>query len=70
MLYIAIFGIFFAADNAAHFGGLASGLALGYLIPEDEPSTRPSENLWNSLAVVSVLIIAASFVLMTLQLSH
>ena len=70
VLYIAIFGIFFAADNAAHFGGLASGLALGYLIPEDEPSTRPSENLWNSLAVVSVLIIAASFVLMTLQLSH
>ena len=70
VLYIAIFGIFFAADNAAHFGGLASGLALGYLIPEDEPATRPSENLWNALAVLSVLIIAASFVLMTLQLSH
>jgi len=70
VIYIAIFGIFFAADNAAHFGGLASGLALGYLIPEGDPATRPSENLWNSLAVVSVLIIAASFVLMTLQLSH
>ena len=70
VLYIAIFGIFFAADNAAHFGGLACGLALGYLIPEGEPTTRPSENLWNALSVLSVLVIAASFVLMTLQLSH
>ena len=70
LIYIAIFGIFFHADNAAHFGGLASGLALGYFIPEGEPSTRPGENLWNTLAVFSVLIIAGSFVMMTLQLSH
>ncbi len=68
VLYIAIFGIFFNVDNAAHIGGLASGFVLGYLIPEGEPATRPGENLWNSLAVVSVLIIAASFVMMTLQL--
>jgi rhomboid protease GluP len=69
VIYIAIFGIVFNADNAAHFGGLASGLALGYLIPEGEPATRPSENLWNALAMVSVLVIAASFVLMALQLN-
>jgi rhomboid protease GluP len=68
VIYIAIFGIFFNVDNAAHFGGLATGLALGYFIPEGEPPTRPSENLWNSLAVLSVLIIAGSFALMTLQL--
>jgi len=70
VLYIAIFGIFFNADNAAHFGGLATGLAFGYLVPEGEPATRPSENLWNALAMVSVLVIGASFVLMALQLSH
>jgi rhomboid protease GluP len=70
VIYIAIFGLFFAVDNAAHFGGLVSGLALGYFIPEGEPATRPSENLWNMLAVLSVLIIAGSFVLMALQLSH
>jgi len=70
VIYIAIFGIAFHADNAAHFGGLASGLGLGYLVPEGEPVTRPSENLWNALAVLSVLVIAASFVLMALQLSH
>ena len=70
VIYIAIFGIFFSVDNAAHLGGLASGLVLGYLIPEGEPATRPSENLWNALAVLCVLIIAASFVMMTLQLGH
>jgi rhomboid protease GluP len=68
VFYIAIFGIFFAVDNAAHFGGLASGLVLGYLIPEGESATRPSENLWNALAVLSVLVMGASFVLMALQL--
>jgi rhomboid protease GluP len=68
VFYIAIFGIFFNVDNAAHIGGLVSGLALGYLVPEGEPATRPSENLWNTLAVLSVLVIAGSFVLMAMQL--
>jgi hypothetical protein len=60
----------FPVDNAAHFGGLASGLLLGYLVPEGEPSTRPSENLWNALAVFAVLIIGASFGLMAMQLGQ
>jgi rhomboid protease GluP len=72
VIYILIFGVlpFFAVDNAAHFGGLLSGLALGYAIPEGEPETRASENFWNALAVLSVLIIAGSFVLMALQLNQ
>jgi len=70
VIYIAIFGIFFNVDNAAHLGGLASGFVLGYFIPEGEPATRPGENLWNALAVLSVVIIAGSFVMMALQLGR
>jgi membrane associated rhomboid family serine protease len=69
VIYIFIFGLFFNVDNAAHFGGLAAGFILGYLIPEGQPETRASENLWNALAILSVVIIAGSFALMALQLN-
>jgi membrane associated rhomboid family serine protease len=70
VIYIFIFGLFFNVDNAAHFGGLAAGFVLGYLIPEGVPETRPAENLWNALAVVSVIIMAGSFALMALQINN
>ena len=72
VIYIAIFGLLpmFSVDNAAHFGGFVAGLLLGYLVATGEPQTRGSENLWNSLAVISVLIIAGSFALMASNLSH
>jgi rhomboid protease GluP len=69
VLYIFIFGLFFAVDNAAHIGGLVSGLALGYFVPQGEPETRAGENLWNALAVLAVIIMAGSFALMALQLN-
>ena len=70
VIYIAIFGIFLPIDNAAHFGGLVTGLLLGYLVPEGEEETRASQNLWNTLAVLAVVIIAGSFALMALQLNQ
>lgn len=70
VIYIAIFGLFFNVDNAAHFGGLGAGMLLGYLIPEGTPATRPAENLWNALAVLSVIIIAGSLALMALQINN
>jgi membrane associated rhomboid family serine protease len=70
VIYIAIFGLFFPVDNAAHFGGLGAGIILGYLIPEGLPATRPAENLWNALAVLSVVIIAGSFAMMALQINN
>lgn len=57
-------------DNAAHIGGLVLGLGLGYLVPQGESETRAGENLWNTLAVLSVFIIAGSFALMALQLNR
>jgi rhomboid protease GluP len=73
VIYILIFGLLsglfgLGVDNAAHIGGLICGLLLGYTIPEGEPATRAGENLWNTLAVLSVIIIAGSFALMALQL--
>ncbi len=57
-------------DNAAHLGGLASGLLLGYVVPEGEPQTYAGRNLWNALAIISVLVIAGSFALMALQINR
>jgi rhomboid protease GluP len=71
VMYIAVLGIMMPGiDNAAHAGGLVSGIVLGYIIPEGEPGTRAEENLWNVLAVLSVIIIAGSFALMALQLNR
>ena len=70
LIYIFVFGLLFRTDNAAHLGGLVSGVAFGYFIPQGEPATRTMDNLWNTLAVISVLIIAASFALMALQLNR
>jgi membrane associated rhomboid family serine protease len=57
-------------DNAAHIGGLVLGLGLGYVVPQGESETRAGENLWNTLAVLSVFIIAGSFALMAMQLNR
>jgi rhomboid protease GluP len=70
VIYIFIFGLFFAVDNAAHLGGLASGFLLGYFVPEGEPDTRQSELLWDGLSILSVLIICGSFALMAMQLNQ
>ena len=70
VIYIGIFGLVFHVDNAAHFGGLATGVLLGYLVPEGEAETQASQNLWNTLALLSIVIIAGSFALMALQLTQ
>lgn len=70
VIYIFIFGLFFAVDNAAHLGGLVSGLLLGYLVPQGEPQTRSEETLWGTLAVISTLVIVASFALMALNMNR
>ena len=66
LIYIFVLGFLMPGiDNAAHVGGLAAGLALGYVLPEGEPETRTGEVLWNTLALVCVVTIAACFVLMS-----
>jgi rhomboid protease GluP len=75
VIYVGVLGIFApmfgmgGVDNAAHIGGFVTGVVLGYLIPEGEPETRRSEIFWNTLSVLSILVIAGSFALMALQLN-
>ena len=67
-------------QNSALRARIASGLSndrvqneaqkLGYVVPEGEPASRSEENLWNALAVLSVLVIAGSFALMALHLGQ
>jgi hypothetical protein len=40
------------------------------VVPEGEAETQASQNLWNVLALLSVVIIAGSFTLMALQLGQ
>lgn len=70
-IYGLIFGLlpFFAVDNAAHIGGLAAGFVVGYLADTPRLMTDWRERLWQGLAVLAVLLSAASFGLMFLEFS-
>jgi|SRR5579863_7480821 len=70
VFYIILLSLVAGGDNAAHIGGAATGIVLGYTIPEGEPSTRAEETLWGLLAVFAVIVIAGSFALMALQLNQ
>jgi rhomboid protease GluP len=48
-------------NNVAHIGGFLAGGALGFLISSQHPTMARSANVWNLLAVISVLLIVISF---------
>lgn len=54
-------------DNAAHFGGLFAGGALGMVLSPGEPPDRAGRHLWDLLVVAALLITLGSFVLMALN---
>lgn len=49
-------------DNAAHIGGLLSGVVLALVVPYKRPRERMTPTLWRALQVVSLAVILASFV--------
>ncbi len=68
----AIYGLVFgflmpSTDNAAHLGGLAAGVAFGYLVSDMPPVTREAILLWRVLNYACWLAIAISFLLVGLN---
>lgn len=49
-------------DNAAHLGGLLTGVALCFLIPYQRPAEKQDAGAWRALLVASLVIIAVSFI--------
>jgi membrane associated rhomboid family serine protease len=48
-------------DNAAHIGGLLSGVALALAVPYKRPSERITPLMWRALQVVCLAVIFVSF---------
>ena len=68
-VYSLIFGLLpgFAIDNAAHLGGLAGGLAMGYLAGTPSRS-QMLEKFWQAAAMASVAITVYAFARVFLKL--
>lgn len=62
IIYIVVFGFFWRADHAAHFGGLAAGFVLGRWIFDDrQPATGAERKRAYLLGWIAALLILASF---------
>jgi hypothetical protein len=49
-------------DNAAHIGGLLSGIALALIVPYKRPGERITPLAWRSLQAICLIVMFASFV--------
>lgn len=67
-VFVLIIGLFLGADNAAHVGGLLSGLALGRLVSARRPATPRARLTVELMAWGSAAVIAWSVTMVLLHL--
>ena len=66
-IYGLVFGLMMpGVDNAAHIGGLAAGIACGYVVSDMPPVTRESILFWRAMNYCCWLALAASLFLVGL----
>jgi len=69
LVYIAIMGFVMSGiDNFAHLGGFLCGFALGKILSDREPASPEERKLANIMGWGTAVVVAASFVLMVLNL--
>jgi len=68
VLYLALMGLLLYVDNAAHFGGLISGIAFGKLFAERPPMNAKELKRAYSLGFLAGIVVIASFAMMFLHL--
>ncbi|MBI4464081.1 MAG: rhomboid family intramembrane serine protease, partial [Acidobacteria bacterium] len=67
-VYVLLFGLLVrGVDNAAHIGGLVSGLAFGWLVTDMPSITRESIYFWKVLGTLSALLVLFGFVMIGLR---
>jgi rhomboid protease GluP len=67
-IYVLAFGLVMPAiDNAAHIGGLITGMAFGLVVSDMPSVTTGSIYFWRALRALTVLLILGSFVMVGLS---
>lgn len=67
-VYMLMFGLIMPGiDNAAHIGGLVSGIAFGYLVSDLPELTLTGIQMWKGLRAVAVLVVLYGFIMVGLR---
>lgn len=66
-IYGLVFGFIMGADNAAHIGGLAGGIAFGLIVNDTPSFTRSSIVAWRVASYAAVVAIGVSFLMVALN---
>jgi rhomboid protease GluP len=61
MAMTIVYGFIIGANNVAHAGGFIAGGVLGFLLKAEPVGTVRAKTIWNTLALMSILVFVVSF---------